>query len=50
MVQNIDGKETMFGQEILQLKINKVPKGLVVLESVFYSKDRVHLEFKDKKP
>ena len=35
MVQNVDGKGTILGQEILQLKTNKVPKGLVVLESVF---------------
>ena len=34
-VEVIDGKETFFGQEILQLKTNKLPKGLVVMESAF---------------
>ena len=35
LIETIDGKETIFGQEIVQLKTNKVPKGLVVLESIF---------------
>ena len=34
-VEMIDGKEMLFGQEILQLIINKLPKGLVMLESTF---------------
>ena len=37
----VDGKQTIFGQEILQLKTSKVAKGLVVLESAFDNQDRV---------
>lgn len=37
---NIDGKETIFGNEIIQLKTNKIPKGLVALEGVFDGPDR----------
>lgn len=50
LVQTIDGKETIFGQEVLQLKTNKVPKGLVVLEDKFDNQDRVRLGAKDCKP
>lgn len=39
-IETIDGKERIFGQDILQLKSNKVPKGLVVLENVFDDQDR----------
>ena len=35
LVETIDGRETIFGQEVIQLKTNKVHKGLVVLENVF---------------
>ena len=35
LVETTDGKETIFGQEVIQLKTNKVPKGLVVLENIF---------------
>jgi len=35
LIETIDGKETIFGQEIMQLKRNKVFKGLVVLETIF---------------
>ena len=33
---------------MLQLKKNKVPKGLVVMEGIFYHQDRVQLEVKDE--
>lgn len=49
-VGNTDGKETIFGQAILQLKTNKLPKGLVMLESTFDKQDRFRLEVKDTKP
>lgn len=49
-VEIMAGKEIIFGQKILQLKTNKVPKGLVALESVFENQDRVYLEAKDMKP
>lgn len=35
-----DDKETNFGKEVIQLKKNKIPKGLVVLERVFDSQDK----------
>ena len=35
LVDTIYGKETFFGQEVIQMKTNKVPKGLVVLENMF---------------
>lgn len=35
----LDGKDTIFGNEIVQLKTNKIPKGLVALERVFDSQD-----------
>ena len=35
LIESINGKETIFGQEIMQLKTNKVSKGLVVLENIF---------------
>lgn len=49
MVENINGKDTIFGQEILQLKTHKVNKRLLMLESFFDNQDKVHLEVKDKK-
>ena len=49
-VETVDGKETIFGQEILQLKNNKVPKGLVVLESAFDNQDRIISNAKGDKP
>ena len=36
----IDGKDTIFGEEVVQLKINKISNGLVVLETIFYNHDR----------
>lgn len=50
MIETIDGKETMFGQEVIQLKTNKVPKGLVILENMFDNQDRVRPRSKDHKP
>lgn len=34
-VEENDGKETLFGKEIVQLKMKKIPKGLVALERIF---------------
>jgi len=39
-VEEHDGKETLFGQEIVQLKTNKIPKGLIALEKVFDGHDQ----------
>ena len=48
--ETIDGKETILGQEILQLKTNKLPKGLVMLENAFDNQDRFTSKVKNKKP
>ncbi|HEX4849368.1 MAG TPA: hypothetical protein VFV08_01115 [Puia sp.] len=40
-VETIDGKETLVGKEIIQLKTNKIPRGLVALERVFDSRDKM---------
>lgn len=45
----VDGKETNFDQEILQLKTNKMPKGLVMLENFFDNQDRFKSEVKKNK-
>ena len=50
LVETINGKEKIFGQEVIQLKTNKVPKGLVVLENMFDNQDRVRPGAKDCKP
>lgn len=50
LIETIDDKETIFGQEIMQLKTNKVPKGLVALENIFDNQDRVKPGTKDPKP
>lgn len=34
-METIDGKDTIFDEEVVQLKKNKIPKGLVVLETIF---------------
>ena len=39
-METIDGKDTIFGEEVVQLKTNKIPKGLVVLETIFDNHDR----------
>ena len=50
LVETIDGKETIFGQKVIQLKTNKVPEGLVVLENIFDNHDRTKGVAKDCKP
>ena len=50
LIETINGKETIFGQEIMQLKTNKVPKGLVVLKIIFDNQDRVKPRTRDPKP
>jgi len=40
-VETIDGKETLVGKEIIQLRTNKIPRGLVALERAFDSKDKL---------
>ena len=50
LIEITDGKETIFGQEILQLKTKKVPKGLVVIENMSNNQDRVKLGVGDHKP
>lgn len=39
-VANIDGKYIIFGREVVQLKTNKIPKGLAILETIFDNQDR----------
>ena len=46
----IDGKKIVLGQEILQLKTNKLSKRLVMLENAFDNQDRFISEVKDEKP
>ena len=46
-VEKTDGKDTMFGEEVVQLINNKIPKGLVVLDIFFHSHDRSKIENKD---
>lgn len=46
-VENIDGKDTVFGQEVVQLKTNKIPKGLVVLETIFDNHDRAQVHMNE---
>ena len=50
LVETIDGKQTILGQEVIQLKTNKVPKGLVILENMFDNQDREKPGVKDCKP
>ena len=50
LIETINGKETIFGQEIMQLKSNKVPKGLFILENIFDNQDRVKPGTRDLKP
>lgn len=40
-VEKTYGKETLFDQEIIQLKSNKLPKGLVALERTFNAQDKM---------
>ena len=46
-VEKLDSKDTIIGQEVVQLKTNKIPKGLVVLETIFDSHDRFKVENKE---
>jgi hypothetical protein len=39
LIEVIDGKETIFGNEILQLPTNEIPKGLTELEGLFTDND-----------
>ena len=43
-VENIGGKDTIFGKEVVQLKTNKIPKGLVALETIFDNQDRAQVD------
>lgn len=43
-VENIDGKDTIFGQEVVQLKKNKIPRCLVVLETIFDIHDKSQMD------
>ena len=45
-VDNIDGKDIIFGQEVVQLKKNKILRGLVVLETIFGNQDWSKVEDK----
>lgn len=47
LVENIDGKDIVFGMEVVQLKNNKIPKWLVVLETLFDSHDIYKVENKE---
>lgn len=38
-MEDKDGKEIVLGQEVLQLKTNKIPKGLIELVIMFDDKD-----------
>lgn len=49
-VETVDGNENIFGQDVLQLKTNKVPQGSVVLENVFDNQDRIGSSMKNSKP
>ena len=42
-MESIDGKDTVFGKEVVQLKTNKIPKGLVTLETIFDNQDRTQV-------
>lgn len=43
-VENIVGKDTIFGQEVVQFKTTKIPRGLVVLETIFDNQDRSQID------
>ena len=43
MVEVVDNRETMFGNDLVQLETNEIPKGLVELEGMFsYSDSHLH--------
>lgn len=43
-MENINGKDTIFGKEVVQLKNNRIPKGLVALETIFDNHDRSQID------
>ena len=43
-MENINGKDTIFGKEVVQLKTNKIPKGLVALKTIFDNQDRSQID------
>lgn len=47
-VDTVNGKDVIFGKEVLQLKSNRVPKGLVSLERAFDNKDKAFYASTDK--
>lgn len=47
-VENNNGKDTIFSQDIVQLKSNKISKGLVVLETIFDNQDRFRVVESEK--
>lgn len=42
-MEKVDGKDTIFGNEVIQLKTNKIPKGLVALERFFDNSDKCNM-------
>lgn len=40
----VDGKETLIGNEVIQLKTKNIPKGLVALERVFDGPDKANVK------
>ncbi|KAH9298523.1 hypothetical protein KI387_030205, partial [Taxus chinensis] len=42
--KNQDKLQESYGEQIIQLKINKLPKGLVTLESIFNSDDQATIQ------
>lgn len=48
LVEIVEGKEVVLGNEFIQLKINKVPRALVVLETMFDNQERVQMDTKKR--
>lgn len=43
LVEVVDNRETVFGNDVVQLETNEIPKGLVELESMFiYNDSHLH--------
>lgn len=49
-VEIVDGKDTIFGQEVVQFKTKKIPKGLFVLETIFDSQDKSRTNARENDP
>ena len=47
MVEIVEGKGIIFRKEVVQLKTTKIPKGAVVLETIFDNHDRSKLNTKE---